>query len=151
MREFDAVCNHDVEQHDWMQGHGHSARWSDRERQFRKSLAERWIYPLGQTTNVAISEPLEERLSRLAEEWAHRTGHISSASDIINDARYQEIISVGWPAVPFLLNDLACNKRFWFPALAAITGLRPFDGKDAGNYRLMTDAWIRWGKRKGLI
>jgi hypothetical protein len=70
---------------------------------------------------------------------------------LINDRCYQEIIGLGWPAVPYLLNDLDRNKRFWFPALAAITGLRPFDSIDASNYRRMTEAWLRWGKRKELI
>jgi hypothetical protein len=93
----------------------------------------------------------EERFLRLADEWSRETGHISSVSDLINDTRYQQIISLGWPAIPYILKDLERNKRFWFPALAAITGLRPFDPGDASNYRRMADAWLRWGGRKGLI
>ena len=76
--------------------------------------------------------------------------HVSSASDLINDKRYQEIIGLGWDVVPYLLTDLQQNKRFWFPALAAITGVRPFDPSDTNSPRRMTEAWVRWGKRKGL-
>jgi hypothetical protein len=100
---------------------------------------------------ASTAENIEERFLRLANEWSRETGHISSASDLINDTRYQQIISLGWPVVPYLLNDLERNRRFWFPALAAITGLRPFDPGDASNYRRMADAWLHWGRRKGLI
>jgi hypothetical protein len=92
-----------------------------------------------------------ERFRRLADEWSRRTGHISSASDLINEQGYQEIISLGWGVVPHLLRDLQEKRRFWFPALAAITGVRPFDTKDASSPRRMAEAWLRWGKRKGLI
>jgi hypothetical protein len=88
---------------------------------------------------------------RLADEWSRETMHISSASDLINNKRYQEIVSIGWDAVPYLLTDLQQNKRFWFPALAAITGVRPFDPIDASSPRRMTEAWVKWGRRKGLI
>jgi hypothetical protein len=138
--------NHqEVEYNEWTRGRTSPGHWWDREKTFKKSLAEKWIYPTKRTESV------DARFVRLADEWSRNTGHISSVSDLINDPIYQEIISLGWPAVPFLLGDLERNKRFWFPALAAITGLRPFDSKDLGNYRLMTDAWLRWGRRKGLI
>jgi hypothetical protein len=94
---------------------------------------------------------VEEQFQLLADEWSQATMHISSASDLINDSRYQKIIGIGWDVVPYLLIDLQKNKRFWFPALAAITGVRPFDKGDSSNPRRMTEAWVKWGKRKGLI
>jgi len=97
------------------------------------------------------SPPLEERFSVLADKWSHDTAHISSVTDLINDQSYQQIINMGTEALPYLLGDLDRNKRFWFPALASITGLRPFDTKDMGNYQLMAQAWLRWGRRRGLI
>jgi len=103
------------------------------------------------TTTGPRIQDLKGRFVRLADEWSQETGHISSASDLIGNAKYQQIIQLGWPAIPYLLDDLERNKRFWFPALAEITGLRPFDPADASNYRRMTDAWLRWGRRKGLI
>jgi hypothetical protein len=108
-------------------------------------LAERYIY------GTHAGETTEDRFMRLADEWSQDTAHISSATDLINDYRYQQIINMSWEVVPYLLIDLEHKKRFWFPALAAITGLRPYDSRDGGNYRLVADAWIRWGKRKGLI
>jgi hypothetical protein len=91
------------------------------------------------------------KFRQLAIEWSENTGHISSTSDLISNPSYQEIIGLGWGVVPLLLKDLQESKRFWFPALYAITGVRPFDPSDAGNGRRMTEAWIKWGKRKGLV
>jgi len=145
-------CQHGTDQNEWTPSlRGARVHWRDREKEFKRSLAERWIYPQANSTGVTAVESIEARFTRLAEEWSRETGHISSASDLINNAKYRNIISLGWAVVPYLLLDLEQNKRFWFPALAAITGLRPFDSGDASNYRRMTDAWIRWGKRKGLI
>jgi hypothetical protein len=94
---------------------------------------------------------IEKRFRALAADWSANTSHISSVNDLILHPSYKEIIKLGWDVVPFLLIDLQQNKRFWFPALYAITKVRPFDPSDAGNGRRMTDAWVRWGKRKGLI
>jgi hypothetical protein len=91
------------------------------------------------------------RFFKLADEWSEKTMHVSSVSDLINDPSYQQIIGLGWDALPYLLDDLRRNKRFWFPALAAIAGVRPFDPGDLSNPRRMTEAWLKWGRRKGLI
>lgn len=107
--------------------------------------------PVVQITGHAIVETIQNRFRALADEWSVNTMHISSASDLINDKRYQEIIGLGWDVVPYLLTDLQQNKRFWFPALAAITGVRPFDPSEINNPRRMTEAWVKWGKWKGLI
>ena len=64
---------------------------------------------------------------------------------------FKAIINLGWDAVPFLIRDLEQKKRFWFFALNAITGIRPFDPGDITSYRRMTEAWIHWGKMKGMI
>ena len=97
------------------------------------------------------SAEIDSRFHQLADAWSSDTSHISSTRDIVANQNYQEIIAQGWDVVPLLLKDLRENKRFWFPALAAITNVRPFDPSDAGNGKRMTDAWIKWAKRKGLI
>lgn len=89
--------------------------------------------------------------TQLAANWEAETRFTSSTKDLILNSNYQEIIGLGWDVMPILLKDLQENHRFWFPALNAITGVRPFDPGDAGNGKRMTEAWIKWGKRKGLI
>ena len=94
---------------------------------------------------------IADKFHRLAAEWSSNTRYSSSTADITSDPSYREIVGLGWAVVPLLLKDLHENKRFWFPALHAITGIRPFDPSDAGNSKRMLDAWVRWGTRKGLI
>jgi hypothetical protein len=102
--------------------------------------------------SVVVPEvPVGQRFRELADKWSEETGHVSSINDRISNPEYREIVKLGWEVVPNLLADLERTHRFWFPALTEITGLRPFDQSDAGNLRRMTEAWIRWGKKKGLI
>jgi len=94
---------------------------------------------------------LEQRFRRLADEWSRQTSTVSSVNALVSHPKYREIIQLGWSVVPYLLRDLQSKGDFWFPALAEITGIRPFDPHDAGKSRRMTAAWIEWGKKKGLI
>lgn len=98
-----------------------------------------------------VAVPVEERFHQLADEWSREVRTISSVKDLTSHPDYQKIIALGWDVVPFLLTDLTQKHRFWFPALSAITGIRPFDPSEAGNSKRMTEAWIAWGKRKKLI
>src|SRR6266851_3711911 len=126
-------------------------RWNSTH--FNRNLDEMWERPTRET-EVVVFEPettLEERFLHLAADWSESTAHISSINDLTSHPSYLKIIQLGWDVVPLLLGDLQKNQRFWFPALNAITKLRPFDPSDAGNGRRMTEAWIQWGKRKGLI
>jgi hypothetical protein len=88
---------------------------------------------------------------RYADEWVAQTRFISSTDDLASNTNYRKIIGLGWAVVPFLLNDLKEKRGFWFPALQAITGIRPFDPSDAGNSKRMTDAWLAWGSKKKLV
>lgn len=137
---------------EWDRGHA-AESWLERGQRsrFKSLLAELWQQSdeTADECRERTSQEVETCFKRLANEWSRNTLHISSASDLVNDRCYREIVALGWDVVPYLLVDLQRNKRFWFPALAEITRLRPFDKSDRSNPRRMTEAWIRWGKRKG--
>jgi hypothetical protein len=113
-------------------------------------LDESW-FPKALDAPPTVELTVEDRFQKLADDWSRETIHISSVSDLVRDTRYREIVALGWDVVPYLLADLRENGRFWFPALAEITGIRPYDRGDSSNPRRMTEAWLRWGKWKGLI
>lgn len=130
---------------------GRGVRWEKYDNDY---LSEYWEMPGDIADVCAVAEaerPLELRFQELASRWSRATAHISSIEDLVSHPDYQAIIDLGWDVVPLLLLDLQRNRRFWFPALNTITKVRPFDHSEAGNGRRMTNAWIRWGKRKGLI
>jgi hypothetical protein len=128
--------------------------YSDDEPTLRQ-FEDGWVVAYAPHRKFRLEKPqeqtLEERFHSLASAWSDETMHLSSVSATINNRHYQEIIDMGWDVLPVMLDDLRSNKRFWFPALAAITGIRPFDSNDLSNPRRMAEAWIRWGKNKGLI
>ena len=100
---------------------------------------------------TGTAETLSERFRRLADEWSRATANISSLTAMANHPKYREIVDMRWDVVPLLLKDLQQNTRFWFPALHEITGIQPFDARDAGDGKRMIEAWVKWGKRKQLI
>jgi hypothetical protein len=96
-----------------------------------------------------VAENIEERFARLAATWHRAVAHQSSSRLRDNHPAYQEIIRLGPPVVPLLLRDLEVNRRHWFTALTAITGVNPVPREDAGDIPRMIDAWLRWGRENG--
>jgi hypothetical protein len=101
--------------------------------------------------NREATLPLPIRFRRRVEEWERDTRFTSSLNDIVRHRSYQEIIEMGEPVVPLILNDLQKTGRFWFPALVQITRENPVDPADSGRINKMTKAWIKWGKQRGRI
>lgn len=95
------------------------------------------------------TETLEQKFQRLANDWHTAVAHHSSSSKRDNHPAYKEIIALGPPVVPLLLQDLETNHRHWFAALTAITGANPVEPEDAGKILKMIETWLKWGKEKG--
>ena len=102
------------------------------------------------TVNVSEAD-LRERFQRLATEWKERSRYLSNTAQMAMLKPYQRIIGMGMPAVPLILEEMRREPGQWFWALEAITGENPVPADAAGKVRLMTQAWIDWGKERGLI
>jgi hypothetical protein len=107
------------------------------------------------TTSTVTSSPTRqdtrERFQRLAREWKDQSRHLSNTAQMAMLRPYQHIIGMGEPVVPLILEELQKEPDQWFWALEAITEEDPVPPKDAGKVRLMAQAWIDWGKQRGLI
>ena len=106
--------------------------------------------PTHRSPRVPPVETVEERLRRLEAQWKADTQFISDAKRIVEHPAFQEIISLGNEVVPILLHDLDSQPSLWVWALPEITGENPVPAIDAGNIRKMTDAWLKWGRMKGI-
>jgi hypothetical protein len=95
-------------------------------------------------------QPLASRFAELANEWKRNTAFSSSLSEIVLDPAYQQIIGLGIAAVPYILSDLSKGPNHWYWALAAITQENPAANAPAGDIEAICDAWLRWGRRRGL-
>ena len=96
-------------------------------------------------------QELRVRFDALADEWAVATRFQSSSTEIAIHPAYQQIIGMGPAVLPLILDRLAHRTEHWFWALGAISGEDPVDPSDAGKVDAMAEAWLRWGRTKGLM
>lgn len=94
---------------------------------------------------------IADRFQELTEQWKNETATSSSISEIAMHPAYQAIIGLGQDVLPYILRDLQESSSHWFWALKIITGIDPVPPEDRGHIQRMTNAWLQWGKRQGLI
>jgi hypothetical protein len=94
---------------------------------------------------------LKAEFNRLAEQWHDETGHMSSAISFTQHPAYLRIIAMGPAVVPFILEDLERTQAHWFVALRLITGANPIKPEDKGKVKRLANAWIAWGRERGLV
>jgi hypothetical protein len=58
---------------------------------------------------------------------------------------------MGNEALPLILSELKQRPDQWFAALKEIAKLSPLPEADRADPRKARDAWLAWGKEKGLI
>ena len=98
-----------------------------------------------------ITSEIEQQFIDLTTSWKRETAAYSTMFHKTVNNNYLGIIGMGYPVVPFILNDLKKGPEHWFIALKAITKENPVSKEDIGDLRKMSEAWIEWGKKKNLI
>src|SRR5438876_7709544 len=94
---------------------------------------------------------IQERFRRLMSEWKEQSRYLSNTAQMAMLKPYQRIIGMGWPAIPLILDELAREPDQWFWALEAITEENPVPPDAAGHVRRSAEAWIQWGRERGLV
>lgn len=102
------------------------------------------------TAVTNITETLEQRFRRLDAIWRKETAYQSSSTKIKNHPAFREVVGMGEAVVPLLLRDLQIDASLWVWALPEITGEDPVPPEDRVNIAKITEAWLCWGKTKGL-
>lgn len=97
------------------------------------------------------SARLERQFQTLADRWYAETAYLSSVTDIVDHAAYQEVIKMGRPALPHILRDLAERKGHWFNALNAIAGTSPVPAGSRASVKQVREAWLEWGRKEGVL
>ena len=97
-------------------------------------------------------EPADrERFEALADRWREETFFLSR-SDLKNaHPALQEIISMGPPMVPLILERMRYQGGHWFEALQQLTGEDPVSPADYGKIAAMQNSWLQWGERNGYV
>jgi len=87
----------------------------------------------------------------LAKIWKEETEYLSKKSEIYLHPAYADIVLKGWNIVPFILEDLEKEPYFWLKALKDITNENPVIQEHEGNFNLMVNDWLDWGRKKQLL
>ena len=109
------------------------------------------LHAAQQNVTAFDTTDLTAEFSDLVAKWREETKLSSSTTEIVMHPAYQRIIGLGPKVIPLVLRDLQVNSGHWFWALISLTGENPVKAEDAGRVKKMTQAWLEWGKAKGLI
>ena len=88
---------------------------------------------------------MRERFLELADQWEDETVLLSRSDLASKHPAHREIVSMGEPAVPLILERMKAQGGHWFDALHEITGAGPVEPADRGNIPAMQEAWLKWG------
>ena len=100
---------------------------------------------------VEIAPAARQRFTELADCWEKETWFLSSSSRAVEHPAHKEIVSMGEPVVPLILERMRGQRGHWYFALRAITGANPVNAADRGKVAVMEQAWLRWGEINGYV
>ena len=98
---------------------------------------------------VDIGPADRERFQELADRWESETVLLSNSDLAAEHPAHREIVSMGEPAVPLILERMQLQGGHWFHALREMTNANPMKPDDRGNVGAMQAAWLEWGERNG--
>ena len=102
------------------------------------------------------SESAEQRFRQLEAQWTAETRILSDPRKIMGHPAMRAIVALGDKVVPIILRELQSKPSLLAWALPEITGERPAPAKIEGGFCKQdvvaeTEAWLQWGRGKGLV
>ncbi|MFB1295786.1 hypothetical protein ACAG24_009745 [Mycobacterium sp. pW049] len=88
------------------------------------------------------SESLRQKFEHLKTVWRRKSAKMSVVADKVLIPEYQQIIGLGRPALPLIIDSLRTEGGHWFWALVAITGEDHASG--AETVKEAKERWIEW-------
>ena len=137
----------------WDEAAAEALNWDAEELKRLRLLLHRepHVRGLGYGQYADEAEPTKtERFEELADQWEHETALLSNSTRAAEHPAHQEIVSMGEPVVPLILERMQSRGGHWFQALRYITGADPAIPEDRGNVAAMQASWLDWGRRNGL-
>lgn len=112
--------------------------------------------PVHEPPPVASINEIEQRFRRLEAQWQADTLVLSDPGKIMGHPALRAIIAMGDDVVPLILRDLRDKASLLVWALPEITGENLAPPKTEGgflkwNVDAQIEAWLQWGRDKGLI
>ena len=114
--------------------------------------------PVQQPPRVPPMESVEQQFRRLEAEWHRDTAVLSNPAKIMGHPAMRAIIGMGEQVIPFILRELQepTKQSLIMWALPEITGENLVPPRREGgfvkwNVSAQVDAWLQWGRAKGLV
>ena len=98
---------------------------------------------------VEVDPAVRERFTELADRWNRETVLMSNSERAAAHPDHMEIIRMGEPAVPLILERMQDGRGHWDYALGKITGANPVKRADWGNIAAIHASWLEWGEANG--
>ncbi len=98
---------------------------------------------------VEVDPAVRERFTELADRWYMETCLMSNSDRAAAHPDHMEIISMGEPVVPLILERMQDGRGHWDYALGNITGANPVNRADWGNIAAIHASWLEWGEANG--
>jgi hypothetical protein len=118
-------------------------------------LATDGIVHVDQASNyiddISDRDMLQKKFRNLASQWIKEIADISSTVEMAKHPIYQEIINMGKPVIPFMLEDLSQNPLYWLMALRQVTQENPVQPRHKGKIKQMAEDWLNWGRQNGYV
>jgi len=101
-------------------------------------------------------ESVEQRFRRLEAQWKGDTLVLSDPGKIMGHPAMRAIVALGEDVVPLILSDLQDKPSLLVWALPEVTGEDLAPPRKEGGFRkwnvdTQIEAWLRWGRDKGLV
>lgn len=90
-------------------------------------------------------------IAQVFDEWQTACEYFSSTRQKVNHPAFRQLLARAGESVPFLLSTLTTSPSHAILVLHAITGEDPVPNDKKGDLPRMADAWIEWGKSKGIL
>jgi hypothetical protein len=112
--------------------------------------------PVQKPLPIPPIEGIEQRFRRLEAQWKADTQVLSDPAKIMGHSAMRSIIAMGEDVVPIILRELQDKPSLLVWALPEITGEnlappRTEDGFLKWNVDKQIEAWLQWGREKGLV
>lgn len=94
-------------------------------------------------------DSLQAKFDTLVEQW--ETFHLGRSVLKFDHSAYMQVVGMGSPVIPLILNRLEAGDPNWIYALKLITGEQVEGPEIVGDAEAVIGAWLEWGRKHGHI
>lgn len=90
---------------------------------------------------------VEAKFNSLVARWRFETMFTSSTGDIVRNKNFQDLVALGEPIIPLIIEEISVKPDALMLALQLITGANPVADRNRGNMPEMASDWVDWYNR----